>query len=195
MTMSMSMSRFHGPVFLEGTPAAEAADRGTRVHGFLEIVDLSRPCSRSDLAEQMDEMVAGGRFSKDAAKDIDLDAIAWFFGSPPGEHMRSPQARVVREWPFVIGVEPTRYDRSAVPQGAEDMMLVRGIVDCLVNTGDGWEILDYKTDRVTGDEVGKRAEYYRGQLAIYSDAVTRTWSGEVIRRSLVFLHARQIVNV
>lgn len=190
-----TMPRFRGPVFQEETPAAEAADRGTRMHAFLEAVDLSRPCSRFDLVKQLDEMIAVGQFSEAVAEDIDLDGIAWFFGSPLGVHLRSSQARAIREWPFVIGVDPTRYDRSAVPRGAEDWMLVRGIVDCLFTAGDGWVILDYKTDRVSGAEVGERAEYYRGQLDIYSDAVTRTWSAEVARRSLVFLHPRRIIDV
>lgn len=99
-----------------------------------------------------------------------------------------------------MAVEPRRYDPAiarsveGVRLDAGDHLLVRGIIDCLFDAGDGWEILDYKTDRVTGAALDERAALYRGQLAIYAEAVERLWPGKVRRRWLAFLHGRKIVE-
>jgi ATP-dependent helicase/nuclease subunit A len=74
-------------------------------------------------------------------------------------------------------------------------MLVRGIIDCLVDDGGAWEIIDYKTDLVSGDALIARAAEYKGQLHIYADAVEAIWHRKVTHRWLAFLSARQIVEV
>jgi ATP-dependent helicase/nuclease subunit A len=75
------------------------------------------------------------------------------------------------------------------------MMLVRGMIDCLFDTGDGWEILDYKTDAVSGPNVQARADAYRGQVQIYARAVETAWKTPVRRRWLAFLSVPQMIEI
>ncbi|MBI5764499.1 MAG: helicase-exonuclease AddAB subunit AddA [Planctomycetes bacterium] len=166
---------------------------GTWTHEFLQRVDLARPCDEGDLRGQLAACVASGVLSDDEAGRIDVPAIAWFFVSELGRRVRA-SAKVKREWPFVIGVEPTRYDPQATPRDASDVMLVRGMIDCLFDAGEGWEILDYKTDNVRGDAVQARADEYRGQVQIYARAVEAAWGKPVKRRWLAFLSAREVVE-
>ena len=140
-------------------------------------------------------MVKAGVLSSAEAKEIDLDGVAWFFATPLGGKLRSPSARVLREWPFVMGVDPTRYDPRAVARDAQDVLLVRGIIDCLLDAGEGWEVLDYKTDEVSGEALTDRAALYRGQLDIYAAAVEAVWQQPVRHRWLVFLRARQVIPI
>jgi len=74
-------------------------------------------------------------------------------------------------------------------------MLVRGIIDLLFDAGEGWEVLDYKTDRVEGETLRTRAAEYRGQLQIYAAAVKAAWHRPPRRNWLVFLNARTLIEI
>ena len=56
-------------------------------------------------------------------------------------------------------------------------------------------MIDFKTDRVVGDEVRKRAEVYRGQLELYARAAAAICREKVLERWLYFLAPRQAVQV
>lgn len=146
-------------------------------------------------------MVDGGVVNADDAKQIDLDGVTWFFATDLGRRMRRRDAQVKREWPFVLSAPAWRYDpelaRDAKTGASadEDRMLVRGIMDCCFDAGEGWEIVDYKTDAVSGAALQERAGQYRGQLAIYAEALAATFPGCATRAWLVFLSPREIVSV
>ncbi|RIK68491.1 MAG: helicase-exonuclease AddAB subunit AddA [Planctomycetota bacterium] len=186
--------RFDLPA-LDGAPGElEATQRGTITHEFFQRVALARPCDTADLRRQLNAMLSEGLFSQRESEAIDLDSVAWFFATELGRRVRDARAVVLREWPFVIGIDPARYKPEARPLDEQDLMLVRGIVDCLFDSGEGWEILDYKTDRVSGVQLEDRAALYRGQLSIYAHAVEQTRGQAVVRTHLAFLAARQVVS-
>ncbi len=191
----VSSYRFDAPQLLAEAQIVDAAQRGTWTHEFLQRLDMRRPGDREDLRAQLDEMIASGVFDPEEAGQIDLDAIAWFLQTPLGGRIRDARCVLHREWPFVIGVDPSRYDPAAAPIDTQDRMLVRGIIDVMFNAGDGWEILDYKTDQVSGTALAERAELYRGQLRIYAAAVEATLQQPVCRLHLAFLSAREGVEV
>ncbi len=193
---------FKSPDFMS-TPAAPAATRvGTWTHEFLQRVDPTRPCDRQDLKAQLADHVALGALADSEAAVIDLDAVAWFFGTPLGTKIQSKSTKLLREWPFTLGVDPARYDPRAeegedgiLTSSEDDVMLVRGIIDLLFDAGEGWEVLDYKTDRVEGETLRTRAAEYRGQLQIYAAAVKAAWHRPPRRNWLVFLNARTLIEI
>lgn len=191
----MSPADFRQPAFSMSETAPAGPRLGTITHEFLQHVDLSRPCDPADLNAQLSEFTNAGCVEPSDAAAIDLDALVWFFDSEPGRLIRKPGTRVLREQPFVLSVDPTKYDPHAVGGGPEDVMLVRGIIDCLFDAGDGWEVIDYKTDRVTGLAVTERTAIYDGQLKIYAAAIEAMWSSRPRRSWLAFLHPRQMVQV
>ena len=186
---------FREPSFATVDGAPTGARRGTLTHEFLQRLDLTRPCDAADLKAQLADFTSTGTFSTHEAQSIDIDGIAWFVQTDTGRRLRSPGAKQLREWPFVLAVDPSRYDPSATRHDVEDVLLVRGIIDCLFDTGDGWEVIDYKTDRVTDAALAERAAAYRGQLEIYAAAIEVVWRVRPRRGWLVFLHAREIVEM
>ncbi len=189
-----SRPRFHEPTFLGRSGAPDPTSRGTWTHALLEHLDRRRPCDAADLRDQLAAMTTSGIFLPNEAAAICLDDVAWFFQTSIGVALRSTQTRVLREWPFVIGVAPTRYDSAATALDDADIMLVRGIIDCVFDRGNGWEILDYKTDDISADDITARAAEYRGQLDIYAAAVQAVHREEVRHRWLAFLGPRQITE-
>jgi ATP-dependent helicase/nuclease subunit A len=158
-------------------------------------LDLSRPCDAADLRTQLSNIVSAGAMRSDEAAGVDIGDVAWFFATHLGTRLRAGQTRVLREWPFVMGADPARYDPSAAGRDEQDVMLVRGIIDCLFDDGTGWEIIDYKTDAVNRDELAARAAEYRGQLRIYAAAAESVWQCRIPHCWLAFLSARRIVEV
>ncbi|HKQ46618.1 MAG TPA: helicase-exonuclease AddAB subunit AddA [Phycisphaerae bacterium] len=190
-----SGDRFRPPSSLHPATQVDPTARGTWTHEFLQRVDFRRPCDAADLAGQLSALSDAGLNTAAQAAQIDLDAIAWFFQTPLGQRLRQEKTRVLREWPFVIGVDPSRYEPGARRVDTDDVLLVRGILDGLFDSGEGWEILDYKTDGIDAAQVPARVEEYRGQLGIYAAAVKAVWQSDAKKRWLVFLTPRRIVEV
>ncbi len=79
--------------------------------------------------------------------------------------------------------------------GAEEQVLLQGVVDCCFETLEGITVVDFKTDRVDRRSVAARAEEYRPQLAAYSRALEEITGKPVIRRCLWFFALDQAVDV
>jgi ATP-dependent helicase/nuclease subunit A len=70
--------------------------------------------------------------------------------------------------------------------------MIRGQIDALIPTDNGLVLIDYKTDRVTEETVDARAEFYRGQVESYGNAVKSITGLPIIATYLVFLTPRLI---
>ncbi len=86
--------------------------------------------------------------------------------------------------------------RTTTPMaGAEEQVLLQGVVDCCFETLEGITVVDFKTDRVDRRSVAARAEEYRPQLEAYSRALEEITGKPVIRRCLWFFALDQAVDV
>ena len=59
-------------------------------------------------------------------------------------------------------------------------------MDCFFETAEGITVVDFKTDRVAGEALRRRAEEYRPQLEAYSRALERITGRRVAHRILWF---------
>ena len=65
-------------------------------------------------------------------------------------------------------------------------VLLQGVIDCLIETAEGYVIVDFKTDRVSERTLPERAESYRAQLDAYAAAVREICGGTVQGSILYF---------
>ena len=172
----------------------DGAARGVATHAVMQHVDLARPCDRGDLAEQVSAMVAGGLLEREQADWVDLASVAWFFETELGRRLRACRDGIRRELPFVARLAPDEYESGLVGESwaPADAILVRGIVDCVLEDGGGVEVIDYKSDQVAGEQLAERVEAYRPQLRIYAEGLSKIWGRSVRRCWAVFLAARHI---
>ena len=177
------------PAFLAEAHPLTAADKGTATHVVLEHFDFGRDVD--SIHEQIAAMVAANRLTPDAAKLVDVSAIEWFLQTEVGQLLKKNADQLKRELP-VYYANPSAVVESADPM---DEQMVRGRIDLLVPVADGWMIVDYKTDRVTGEALDARVTLYAGQLDIYHKAVQRITGKPVARLALVFLHPREIRHI
>mgnify|MGYP000544392417 CR=1 FL=1 len=88
-----------------------------------------------------------------------------------------------REFKFSVLMPASRY-QPGVPE--TETMLLQGVVDCCFETAEGLTVIDFKTDRVTSETVAERAEGYRGQIELYSQALTELTGKQVVTKCCGF---------
>jgi ATP-dependent helicase/nuclease subunit A len=66
--------------------------------------------------------------------------------------------------------------------------LIRGDIDLLFREEDGWVLADYKTDRITVDDLAETVERYRDQVLRYALA-WRKITGERVKECCLFFTA------
>ena len=84
-------------------------------------------------------------------------------------------------------IVPAAQFYEAAKSVPEETVLLQGVIDCLIETPEGFIVVDFKTDRVTKGSVQARAEGYREQLEAYRIAVETVFEKPVIRQVLFFL--------
>jgi ATP-dependent helicase/nuclease subunit A len=165
--------------------ASEGRIVGTAIHTVIEKLDLRRPVNREIIETVIENLIGQGTISSEAAGRIDAESIAAFFESEPGQLALEETNVIEREWPFTYAMEAA--------EGEE--IIVQGIIDMLIKTEDGLWIIDFKTDRVSSEQIQNRAESYRGQLELYGEAAETILKSKLLGRWLYFLSPRCAVNI
>ena len=70
----------------------------------------------------------------------------------------------------------------------------QGVIDVCFREGDGFVLLDYKTDRVIGDPA-QWAQRHRRQVELYARALTTLTGRPVVEKYVVFLNGRACVRL
>ena len=78
---------------------------------------------------------------------------------------------------------------------ADDAVLLQGVVDCFFEEGGELVVVDFKTDRVSRDNLEERAAHYRPQLEAYSMALARVTGKRVKEKLLYFFSAGEEVRL
>ncbi|MBR6570074.1 MAG: helicase-exonuclease AddAB subunit AddA [Clostridia bacterium] len=138
------------------------AERGTLLHRLLSLISLEnlRMTANMEAAvkEAAHEMLEKGIFTAAELLQLDIDGAAAFFRSELGRRMlQSPLTR--REWSFNLLLHET------------EGTLLQGVIDCAFAEGDGWILVDYKTDRIVDEEAF--CQRYAMQLEWYARALER----------------------
>ncbi len=63
--------------------------------------------------------------------------------------------------------------------------LIEGVIDLVFEEAEEWIVLDYKTDRISKEEVPQRAEMYRGQMQTYAHAL-KALTGKNVKETILF---------
>ncbi|MCK5269220.1 MAG: PD-(D/E)XK nuclease family protein, partial [Sedimentisphaerales bacterium] len=195
------------PTFLTDHPSSPtAAEVGSWTHLLLEKLDLTASLDESGLADQLRKIVGRGFLTQKQAEHIDLSAVARLFISELGQKIIAHCDRLYREWQFTLAVpvgEIYRCEAEGMQQPfsqlssdeQNELVLVRGVIDCLFETESGWVIVDYKTDRITPDQCNKRAALYSDQMLLYRRAVQTILGRPVTEMALYFLNPAIAVPV
>ena len=184
----LSLRPLSQPRFRRSGGDLTPAEAGTAVHLALQYLDFSEP----DVAGQIAGMAARRLLTPAQAAAIPVGELERFWHLPIAGELRAAET-LLREYRFTVLLPALALSEDAA---AEDHVLLQGIVDCCFGGREGpLTVLDFKTDRVAGEELRLRAEHYRPQLEAYSQALERVLERKVERRVLCFLHAGETVEL
>ena len=96
----------------------------------------------------------------------------------------TPLSHRIRRSPKVINV---LLPANEVGYGSDLSVTVQGVLDLAFMEDGAWVLVDYKTDRVTADNMEEIRKMYQKQLALYADALIKITGIPVSQRYLCFL--------
>ena len=181
--------------------ALTAAERGTAMHLVLQQIDFSRTGSLDEIRAEIARLAAQDFLTPDEAAALEPEKILAFFRSEIGRRILAAES-CRREFRFSLLVPNTEDgfpDLQSLPAEPPDparCTLLQGSVDCFFEEDGALVVVDYKTDRVAGEEqIAARAESYRIQLDTYAYALRRIFGLPVRERILYFLRPGRSVTL
>ena len=148
------------------------AEIGSATHELMQRIDLSQQPTLDNLKDTLHQVQ-----TSPAVRDkINLSKILAFFDTPLGQEILANTDYLYREQPFSM----LKRD-----QKSQEDFVVRGILDGYLLYKNRIVLFDYKTDRY--DQPNQLIERYRGQLALYGEALSRAYSIQNIEKYLILL--------
>ena len=191
MTKPTPPPRFDRPRFAAERLGLTPAQKGTAHHLAMQYLDFSRTGSLEEIQEELQRLVDQGFLTPEQGQAVEGEKLLSFFRSDLGrEMMAAPMLR--REFKFSILAPAGRYFPAA---GAEEQVLLQGVVDAYFETGEGLTVVDFKTDHVYGPALAERAEEYQPQLTAYAQALEEITGRPVVRRVLWFFSEGRAVEI
>ncbi len=175
------------------TDEINAAEKGIINHYVIQHIDENKTNSLKDVEEQIEDMVKKAIINVEQRSVVDTNSIYKFFSSDIGIRLKNAD-RVEREFDFYMLADYNEIDKNANSEFAEPVIL-QGISDCFFYEGDEIVLIDFKTDRVDANTMGKRAEAYRLQLDYYSRGLSKVLGVNVKEKYLYFLNCGELVKM
>ncbi len=169
---------------------AHGLDYGNAVHTVMQFIRYEECQDISGVKRELDRLVAQGCITQEVRSVINPKQIADFFQTDIGQLLRT-HGNVIREFKFSILDDAAKYT-----SGIEDeQVLLQGVVDCAILDDDGILVIDFKTDRVTDENLEQVSTGYFHQLRIYADALSRIYQIPVKSAQLYFFRTGRFVSV
>jgi ATP-dependent exoDNAse (exonuclease V) beta subunit len=161
-------------------------ERGLIAHKLLEYFDFDAKLS---VKEQAQKLVEGGVLTQLQLEKISLERIQKVFDS--GVFANVKNAYSYREKSFISGVDASLIDKDSV---TDQKVVVQGVIDLLVVTPQGAQIIDYK---YSGKGAERLRETYAPQLRLYRMAAAKALKipEESIRCTLVNINLGYEVEI
>ncbi len=192
------------PSFFSGeTTKASAAERGTMTHLFLQFCNLEY-AKKHGVKEELNRLCHHGFLPKNAFELIYLTELEAFLKSELAQKIENAQ-KVVREQRFNIKMSPADFSKNPllIAQMQDEKLAVQGVIDlALINNDGSVELFDYKTDRLSPEELknphlaqAKMQERHGLQLSYYARAAELLFGVRCSRVAVFSTHSSQLYDI
>jgi ATP-dependent helicase/nuclease subunit A len=174
------------PRFMQEEKGLTAAEKGSALHLVMQNLDLKRILSKQEIELQIAGMVERELLTEEQAGAVSVEKIEAFFNGLLGKRVLASR-EVLRELPFTLAL-PARDVYPELRGDNDEKVIIQGIIDCLADEGDGFLLLDYKTDVLSPKQAETALERYRGQLDLYARAVEDILGRPVKEKQIYLFH-------
>jgi len=179
-----TIPKFMQDIKEEGVSGSE---RGTLYHRIMECLDFCKEYKEeADVLSEMEELIAKGRIRKDAVQLVAPRKILQFFQSELGGRMQAAarNGTLKKEQPFVIGLPYSEVYKDE-ETGADELVMVQGIIDACFEENGELVLVDYKTDSVPENVKEVLTKRYRTQLLYYEQALCQV-TGKNVKERMIY---------
>lgn len=185
--------RLRRPKFMEDV-SLTAAERGTVHHLVMQHMPLDGALDEEGVRDVLRSLMERQMLTAKQADAVDAAAVAAFYREPVGERLLRADW-VKRETPFSCAFAASRVYPDAVESTGDEPIMIQGVIDCLFEDEGELVLLDYKTDRVTGDRYAEAAEKHRFQMRLYAEAIGMILGRPVDACYLFFLNGGKAIQL
>jgi ATP-dependent helicase/nuclease subunit A len=177
-----------------------AAAIGTAHHKFLQHFSFESAASLQSLAAEARRLEQEKVLSADESAALNLENVAAFWNSTPGQKIRRQPAEFVkRELALTVKFSIAELDdilgETSETNLEGEFVVVQGRVDLAVVSPKEIWLVDFKTDNLDESNFLKKEEDYGKQLKLYASALAKIYSRQVTNCWLHFLSAQKTVDV
>jgi ATP-dependent helicase/nuclease subunit A len=184
---------FDTPSFMS-TSSTDTARIGTVTHEFMKNLDLKQSLTYDNIIEQKNNLIKNNIMFEEDLKIVNYNKIAKFFTTNIGNMIKSAN-KVLKEKNMNIL-------KSAMDIGLDDdsrEILIRCIVDLVIEVDGKYYLLDYKTDRIKDkndtDEIAARIQSHKDQMGLYNEAFENIYGKTIEKSYLIFLDISEAVEI
>jgi len=157
---------------------------GTAYHLIME--NLSYNECLIDVISIMADLENSGKLDKEVLKFINAEKI---YSAVEAINSLKP-LHIQKEVQFLLNIP---YDEVVENSGIRDKVLIQGVVDLIVETGEGIVIVDFKTNRNCTEEF--LINHYALQLNIYKKAVEKALKKKVNKQYIYSFELRKLIEI
>lgn len=165
LTETFRPARSYRPAFVK-QGGLTASERGTALHEFLQHCNLK--AASEDPAAEADRLREMQFLNENEAASISASRVRNFFRSRIGRKVLEAD-RLYREYPYMDSIKAKEAVPDVDPEHEDDMIIIQGTADCVIEKEGRLTILDYKTDRV--DDPEELIHRYTKQLVSYCRSI------------------------
>ncbi|WP_058308178.1 helicase-exonuclease AddAB subunit AddA [Gracilibacillus massiliensis] len=184
------------PRFMQTEQKLTRAEIGTAMHTVMQHLPLAEEWNEIKLTEFISKLEAQEIITTDEAAVIDTEAILAFFETEIGKQVVEAE-HVEREIPFSLTL-PAGEVYPNWQEEEQERIFLQGVIDCVIQTDEGWILLDYKTDQIQ-EEISSQTEEklknrYQIQIDLYAKALEQIWKQPVVEKYLYFFDKGLLVK-
>jgi ATP-dependent helicase/nuclease subunit A len=169
------------PLFVDGNIGDRRAEKGIATHNFMQFFSVDN-FDKNGVEDELSRLIKLGFISKETGDLVEKSEIELFLKSDLFREMKNSK-KSYREFRFNTHL-PARYfnfEEKILAKITDEELLVQGVIDCILEDSDGeLHLVDYKTDRLTKEELTRREaaerklnESHAPQLSCYALAIEK----------------------
>jgi len=194
---------FTPPTFAVKHEKRTATEMGTLLHHVMQYIDYEKCSTEHEFDKALQQLANLGIIEHEETDEIDKKRIVKLFNSELGRRLSSAK-KLNREFKFSVLVPAEDYENNLVIDGkvyqeggfAEgDKILLQGVIDCFFEENGEIVLVDFKTDKVNANTIGKKVFEYTPQLNIYASALERITKKRVKERIIYFFAMEKAYDI